>query len=72
MKEVIRKLKIFKFDKKVFETTQKQYLVVYRDGYVLLSKFQLEELLLHPPKNKDIRYIFEWEDRLNIKTEFVE
>lgn len=72
MKEVIRKLKIFKFDKELLGTRSKNYLVVYRNGYDLLSKSQLEELLLHPPKNKDFRYIFDWEDRLNITTEFVE
>ena len=72
MKEVIRKLKIFKFDKELLGTRSKQYLVVYRNGYDLLSKAQLEELLLHPPKDKNFRYIFDWEDRLNITTEFVE
>lgn len=73
MKEITRKLKLFRYDKKIFEGVSKQYFVVYYDGgHDLLNTSELEYSLLHPRKDKSIRYIFDWEDRLNIKTEFVE
>ena len=73
MKEVIRKLKLFRYDKKIFEGISKQYFVVYYNGeHDILNTSELEYALLHPRNDKSIRYIFGWEDRLNIKTEFEE
>ena len=72
MKSLIRKLSINKIPKDWLKGMPKEYLVVYRDGYDLLSKYELEELLLHPKKGKDIKHIFNWEDRLKINTVFEE
>ena len=72
MKELIRKLTFLKYPKKVYEGIQKQYFVVYKNGHELLSEFELKELLLHPEKDKDIKYIFNWEDRLIVNTVFEE
>lgn len=59
MKEITRKLKLFKYDKKIFEKLSKQYFVVYYDsGHDLLSTSELEYALLHPRKDKSIIYIY--------------
>ena len=72
MKQLIRKLTWNKLDKSLFEGISKHYLVVYRNDYALLSEIELEQLLLHPKKDKDIKFIFNWEDKLVINTEFKE
>lgn len=72
LKTMIRKISWKKYDKKVFEGSSKQYLVVYKNGHDLLNEFELQELLLHPKKDRDIQFIFNWEDRLIINTTFDE
>lgn len=68
MKKLIRKLTLKKLPKEVFEHTTKHYLVVCRNDYELLSEYKLKELLLNP--DRDIKFIFNWEDRLEINTVF--
>lgn len=72
MKNLIRKLSIRKYSKETYEGIPKHYLVVYKNKYKLLNNFELKELLLKPKKDQEIEYIFNWEDRLIINTEFEE
>ena len=70
-KRLIRTISLRKYDNIL---GLNEYIVVYSGnrGYDLLSEYELKELLLHPKKDKDIQYIFKWEDRLYIESKFEE
>ena len=72
MKNIIRKLSLKKYDKRIIADMEKhkQYVVVYKNDYVVVNEYTLKDLLLEP--KKDIKFIFLWTDRLNIMTEFEE
>ena len=70
-KKLIRKISLRKYDNVL---NLNEYIVVYSGnrGYDLLSEYELKELLLHPKKERDIQYVFKWEDRLFIESKFEE
>ena len=70
MKKLIRKLSLHKLRKESFRGITKHYIVVYDNSYSLLSEAELERQLLKPKKGKEIQFIFNWEDRLEIRSVF--
>lgn len=72
MKNLIRKLNLKKNDNEIIKELNR-YVVIYRDecGFSrcdIMDESRLKEMLLHP--KGEIKFIFKYEDRLNIVTEF--
>ena len=72
MKNIIRKLSLKKFNKNSYGDKErlKQYVVVYRYDYDVVNEETLKDMLLNP--KREIKFIFQWSDQLNISTKFEE